>query len=367
MIFKDLKWISESTIFINIWKNTRAGVARPHRVLSHWIAKSVSIEKRAVFKSRKILFLAAVFILSLTVHAAAENLVVRKEARLLEAPDVDALILDILSPGMVVEVIRSQGNWARVRVPATTEMGWVQKGYLFAEGEASRAGLSAVGSQRMTSQELENLQEQINVTDQSVSGVEAQVEVLIREMEERGYIPRKGIEPARLVQQMVQPQAPSIEREVKIEAIEEIGPGKDYRWRNQFYLGTYIKGGENFYGITVGRFLDSRGWLMLDGEVHYALGDDRGKRDDFVSWSAGLNFNLRPMDFMIYPFFSMHFGQRHLLASPFSYKSVSPGIGINAELGSIFSLSAEAREVFLFRQGNRSDETRINLSVSYKY
>jgi len=329
--------------------------------------KSRFTERRAVFKSRKIFLPVAVFIFGLAAHAAAESLVVRQEARLLETPDVDALILDILSPGMVVEVVRSQGNWARIRVPATTEMGWVQKGYLTTEAEQAGAELITRGSQRMTRQELKNIQEQIKVIDLGVSGVEKRVDYLIRTMEERGYIPGKKIEPPQLVQQAVQPPATLTGREMRIEEMEEIGRGKSYRWCNRFYLGTYIRGGENFYGITVGRFLDSRGWLMLDGEIHYALGDDKGKRDDFISWSAGLNFNFKPMDYRIYPFLSMHFGQRQLLASPVSYKTVSPGIGVNAELSSIFSTSAEAREVFLFRQGSRSDETRVNLSFSYKY
>lgn len=320
-----------------------------------------------MFKLRVIFFLAVVFILGWTVQAAGEKLVVRNEARLLETPAADAMILDILSPGMIVEVVRSQGNWARVRVPATTEMGWVQKGYLLAEGQEGRVGLSAVGSQRMTSQELENLQERIKVTDQGLNRIELRVDALIGQMEERGYIPKKRIEPGPFVQQAPKPTVPLMEREVKIEEMIDIGPGEKYRWRNQFYMGKYIRGGEDFYGITVGRFLDSKGWMMLDWEIHYALGDNKSKRDDFVSWSAGLNFNFRPMDFRIYPFLSAHFGQRHVLASPITYKTVSPGFGINAELSSIFSLSAEAREVFLFHEGNRSEETRVNLVFNYRY
>lgn len=317
-----------------------------------------------MFKLRVIFFLAVVFILGPTVQAAGERLVVRKEARLLETPDADAMILDILSPGMIVEVVRSQGNWARVRVPATTEMGWVQKGYLLAEG---KAGLSAVVSQRMTSQELENYQERIKVINQGLSGIEPRVDALIGEMEARGYIPKKGIEPGPFVQQAPELPVPLIEREVKIEEMIDIGLGGNYRWRNQFYMGKYIRGGEDFYGITVGRFLDSKGLVMLDGEIHYALGDKQSKRDDFISWSAGLNFNFRPMDFRIYPFLSVHFGQRHLLASPITYKTVSPGFGINAELSSIFSLCAEAREMFLFHEGNRSEETRVDLGFNYRY
>ena len=322
-------------------------------------------EKRAVFKPGKIFLLAAVFALCWTVQAAGENLVVRQQARLLETPDTDALILDILVPGMVVEVLRSQDNWARVRVPATTEMGWVQKGYLLAEGAQAGEGLPAVGSQRMTSQELESLQQRTKLMDQGLSGMEAQVDELIVGMQEGGYIPGKALEPAAAVSQV--PAPPLVEREMRIVKIDEIGAGECYRWRNQFYMGTYISGGENYYGINLGCFLFSNRWLMLDWEVHYALGDSRGKRDDFVSWSAGLNFNLRPMDFRIYPFLSAHFGQRHLLANPVTYRTVSPGFGINAELNSIFTISAEAREVFLFHQGDRTDETRVNLGFNYKY
>ena len=83
--------------------------------------------------------------------------------------------------------------------------------------------------------------------------------------------------------------------------------GGPYRWNNQFVMGTYLRGGQSYYGLTLSCALDSRGRNVIVARGQYGLGELRGNDDDFVDWTLGMDFNLFPETYVVYPLFRRTF------------------------------------------------------------
>ena len=300
----------------------------------------------------------------------AEQAVVRKETGLLSNPESNGVILDILTAGMTIEVINIQGDWARVSLPATSEMGWAQKKDIMLESEKASAGVP-VSAKDLSISEMDKLHNRVTVIGQSLEEMETRVGDLVNGMVAKGYMaaaPQQGPAQARMKAEppLIEPaQMPPYGAPSAMAGAMEMNA--HYRWRNQFYMGKYIRGGQDFYGLALSRFLDRSCRFQLDGACHYAVGDNRGKRDDFVEWGTGVSYNLWPERYRIYPYLAGHFGRRHLLASPVAYYLLSPGLGINAELSGIFSLSAGIEQVYLFRSGEHRDDPRVSFHCSFSY
>ena len=323
-----------------------------------------------MFVSVKKIFALLLLILGITVQLRAEQAVVRKETGLLDTPESKGVILDVLTAGMSVEVINVQGDWARVSLPATSEMGWAMKKDIMLESEKASAGLP-VSVKDLSVSEMDKLHNRVKVIGQSLEEMETRVDGLVDGMEAKGY---KADSPPKIPAQAQMPgqPPPGAPSQMQLYNVPPVMGGilemnAHYRWRNQFYMGKYIRGGQDFYGLSLSRFLDRFSRLQLDGDCHYAVGDNRGKRDDFIEWSAGLIYNLWPERYRIYPYLAGHFGRRHLLASPVTYNLVSPGLGINAELSGIFSLSAGVDQVFLLRSGEHRDDLRVSFHCGFSY
>ena len=54
-------------------------------------------------------------------------------------------------------------------------------------------------------------------------------------------------------------------------------------------------------------------------------------------------------------------------SGPLRYTVLSPGGGVKAELGEIFSLEAASRAVYLLSDGSRRSEGRITFSAMFSY
>ncbi|MFH1069606.1 MAG: SH3 domain-containing protein [Candidatus Glassbacteria bacterium] len=298
----------------------------------------------------------------LAVSATGQTTHVQREARLLEQPRSDAVVLDVLTPGMTVEVVDVQGNWASVRLQATSEMGWVETQFL---SQAPGGAQAAAGGQ-MTDQELQKVRERVGRMNQNIDSLGLKVEGLLMKVEGREEMaapPATGREttpggmgrPSEAERGGAEMEAASLR-------------GEAYHWRNAFYMGQYLRGGQNFFGLSFTRLLDGSAHIALDGRAQYALGEVRGAVDDFIDWTLGLNFNLFPQRYRIYPYFGAHFGMRNLLEDSLPRRNffiVSPACGITAELSSIFSAGAEIRGVFMFQEGIRRDEGTVSFFIGY--
>jgi hypothetical protein len=301
--------------------------------------------------------------------AIGQTTQVQREAHLLEQPRFDAVILDVLTPGMTVEVVDVQGSWASVRITATSEMGWVETQFL---SQASGGAQAAAGGQ-MTYQELKKVSERVDKMHQNIDSLGMKVEGLLLKVEGRETLaaPVAG-----------QPTAPGREgMPGRAGQPTEAAPGGTelearplrgvaYRWRNAFYMGQYMRGGQNFFGLSFTRLLDGAGYIALDGRAQYAIGEVRGAVDDFIDWTFGFDFNLFPQRYRIYPYLGAHFGMRNLLEDSLPRRNffvASPACGITAELSSIFSAGAEIRGVFMFQGGSRKDEGTVSFFFGYCY
>jgi len=311
-----------------------------------------------------ILLCLALAVLTFTGLAYSENRALKSRANVYELPNTNAVILDILTPGMTVELVRMQGAWAQIRMPGTAEMGWIENMSLAEPGYKGQAGRPSAARSAITDSELKGIVGRLYSMDQNLQGLEDRVDRLMVKL---------SPQPPPSQAELKMPRAP-VGRE-KIGAGEvgiemtRLEPGK-YPWRNFFILGKYFKGNEDFYGLGVSRLLDQGGHNWVDAEIQYAVGGAPGKADDFIQWSLGFSFSLKPQSYRIYPFLGAHFGMRHLVdgtANPDRYLVCMPGLGVIAELNHIFSLAAGARAVFLFDKGNRIDEGRASFSCLYRW
>jgi hypothetical protein len=315
--------------------------------------------------------LVIVFILlTFSEPAFSASRLVRQQAKVYELPHGEAVIVDILAPGMSIEILREQGTWSQVRLPGTAEVGWVESKFL-AEPGAAVALARPKTSTGMTTSELEILAGQLLSLDNNLSGIEKRVEGLMTRLETGG---ESGV---KISPQAAQPKGGKVglgaglkvsPEEAEMEA--KPGAGGIYAWRNSFFMGKYFRGREDFFGLAFSRLLDRGGHNRLDAEVNYSLGSLRGKKDDFIEWSLGSSFNFKPQTYRIYPFLGAHIGMRHRIVDktvPVNFLLCMPGMGINAELSRIFSLSVDVRAVFLFNNGKRYDEGRVIFVCHYSY
>ncbi|MEA1996761.1 MAG: hypothetical protein U9N45_03950 [Gemmatimonadota bacterium] len=295
-----------------------------------------------------------------TAYAHARRL--RSNAVLYELPDKGSLVLDVIPRGMKVELVIEKGAWAQVRLTVSAELGWIETGLLTGPVPEKETGPQVIESAAGVSMsEVEKLEGRLYSMGYNLGEVEAGVDGLIRKLEHResnGSVGRKGTRDDR---------TPAAGAWIGPGAAE---PGR-YRWCNGFSMGRYFSGGEDFFGLAVSRLVDSRGSSRIDLEIGYGLARESSETGDFLEWSLGFRFNLLPQEYRIYPFLGAHFGMRHIFDPPAGDPSQAllcmPGLGVNAELNGIFSLSAEVRSLFLFRQGERTDEGRISLGCVYLY
>ncbi len=289
----------------------------------------------------------------------AQTSTVRGEASLMDLPGGQAVVLDVLSVGMNVEIMSVKGNWARIRIPATSEVGWVKTSAL-ARADAEGEGARQVGV-GMTGGEMEKVEGRVEMMGGGLRGIEQRVDNLLERL---GDDDQAGA-----------PQA----REASPDAVVAMGPGYApyaavepgrYRWHNQFVMGTYVRGGQNYYGLELSRALDTRGRSLLVARAQYGLGEARGKLDDFIDWTAGMNFSLFPEAYVIYPYFGAHFGMRHLLEDTLPDRHffiAAPSLGVCAQLGGIFTLGVELRGLFRFESGHRRDDGMVGFNCGYKW
>ena len=314
------------------------------------------------------LIVAAFIMLALTAGGlTAQTTTVRRQASLMDMPGGgEAVVLDVLSQGMSVEVLTIQGNWARVRIPATSEVGWVESAVL-ARGSSGTGDASDMpGGVGMSGREMERVEGRVETMIGDLEDIEVRIDSLLTRMsgEESAAAGEAAIEGEQAL-----PGSGAIMRAAPY-GVYTAPPDGDYRWRNQFLMGTYIRGGQDYYGLALTRALDSRGRNMLVGRAQYGLGEIRGKADDFIDWTVGMDFNLFPETYVIYPYFGAHFGMRHLLEDTLADRNffiVAPTLGIRAELGNIFTLGAELRGLFRFESGHRRDDGMVGFTCGYNW
>lgn len=287
------------------------------------------------------------------------------EVRVYSSTGEDAVVLDMLSSGMMVDVMNTEGQWAQVKLPGTAEVGWVEKRFLGAAAEVSRVSAQLSGERRLSRSEMSRVRERINRTSNSLAGVGERLDSLLSAMAGLGMYSRPGY-PETVRQVTPEPQLLLPSEEPML-----AGEIREYSWSNRFLMGKYLKGGEDLYGLGFSRMIDDLGRAEVDFEACYGLGDDSGSRDDFIDWNLGLRYNLKPATYRIYPFLAVYGGMRHNLkvvpGRALQLIQFSPGAGITAELGRVFTLGVEARAVFLFHQGQRIDEGRLVFSCLYRY
>ncbi len=291
--------------------------------------------------------------------ALGQDRVIRRQAPLLELPHTEAVVLEILVPGMPVELVQQQGAWARVRLPGTAEVGWVELGAL-APPPVQPAGKAPVPEAK-----LGGMEQQVRSLDQDLQTIERRVDELLNRIEGRGSHPGLGALP-----EAGQAGPRPVGEPPVTNSMEGPAGAAVYGWRNSFFAGSYFRGGENCYGLGLARRLDrgGRNWLEMEGA--YSLGAAGGTSDDFLDWSLGLSFNLMPQRYRIYPFLGAQFGMRHLLGDlpgTRRFFLLMPAVGLNAELSSIFMLAVRVQGAFLFDHGDRYDEGRVSLSAGYRY
>ena len=299
------------------------------------------------------------------VLTAQWSLVKVREAKVYSSTGEDAVVLDMLSSGMMVDVMNTEGQWAQVKLPGTAEVGWIEKRFLGAAPEAGRASAQLSGEKWLSQSEMSRVRERVGRTSNSLTGVEERLDSLLSAMAGLGMYSRPGYpETVRQVtpepQLLLPPEEPMLAGEIR-----------EYSWSNRFLMGKYLKGGEDLYGLGFSRMIDDLGRAEVDFEACYGLGDDSGSRDDFIDWNLGLRYNLKPETYRIYPFLAFYGGMRHHLkvvpGRGLQLVQFSPGAGITAELGRVFTLGVEARAVFLFHQGQRINEGRVAFSCLYRY
>ncbi len=282
----------------------------------------------------------------------AQYSTVRSEASLMDLPGGEAVVLDVLSPGMSVELMSVKGKWVRVRIKATSEVGWVQASALAREG-TGEDGETGIG---VTGKELGRVEDRVEMMSGGMRGIEQRVDNLLDHLgagEQSGRKPEvstSGGTRARAAYTMAQLGA--------------------FRWHNQFVMGTYLRGGQNYYGLELSRTLDTRGRSLLVGRAQYGLGEMRGKVDDFIDWTVGLNFNLFPETYVIYPYVGAHFGMRHLLEDTLPDRHffiAAPSLGVRADLAGIFTLGVELRALFRFESGHRRDDGMVGFNCGYNW
>jgi hypothetical protein len=314
--------------------------------------------------TRIVSFCLALCLLIPVVSQAQETRVVRTQTSLYAEPLTSSVVLDVLSPGMSVEVMQRQGQWVMVRMPGTAEAGWIEGRGLdqvsAAEPSAARPGVSP----RITREEMGLARSRVQDLDNSLNRIEGRIDRLAGELE-----------PA------TQPSAGPIGIEVlspppvgtvpdAMESLRADSP-LGYHWSNRFMMGKYFRGKEDLYGVSLSRILDGLGRAAFFGEFSYALGNRHGKSDDFMEWSLGLRYNIRAPHYLIYPYLESGVGMRHPMAGhdpgPIRYLAWTPGVGISAELGRVYMVSVGAQSVFLFHGGRRYNEGRVYFSCSYKY
>ncbi|MCE5269706.1 hypothetical protein LLH00_00295 [bacterium] len=323
-------------------------------------------------KILKALALTLCFILVPSWLNAQQSMKVIRQASVLARPDTGAVVLDVLAPGVAVEVMGGQGRWSMVRMPGTVEVGWVENSALSANAPAAVAAGSGgrkAGAGDLTDTQISVLRNRVSALDGSLYRIEGQVDRLLDKVSTPGNLTPST--------EMMQPQAsPAGEMAAQPAGQEMTTPvrfesGRFYRWSNRFIMGKYFRGGEDLYGLGVACKVDRRGVLELGLDAVYGLGDARGQDDDFIEWGLGARFNVKPSSYWIYPFFQTSVGYRHQVgdvdAGPLRYLVCSPGGGVTAELGDIFTLEAASQAVFLFADGERRNEGRITFSVSFGY
>lgn len=302
-----------------------------------------------------------------------ENLTVIRQTNVLTQPEKGGTVLDVLAPGVSLEVMSRQGQWAMVRLPGTVEVGWVESAAL---GQASETAVKSPGTGRrassgtdLTDNQMSILRNRVSALDGSLYRVEHQVDRLVDKV--TGL---DGVEPQ---EQQAKVISPAVEKKAAAQTTgtmaitETVIPAKSYRWSNSFLMGKYFRGGEDYYGLAFSCGLDRAGLTAVYLDAAYGMGDDRGQADDFIEWGLGFRFNIKRSSYWVYPFVEAGMGMRHRVgdvdAGPLRYLVCSPGGGVKAELGEIFSLEAASNAVLLFDDGKRSSEGRITFSVSFDY
>ena len=309
------------------------------------------------------MFRSATVLLLLTISVFSSGLVmaqtstVRGEASLMDLPGGQAVVLDVLTPGMNVEILSVKGNWARIRIPATSEVGWVQTSALGrADAEGNGKQSNGIG---VTGGELERVGGRVEMMSGGMRGIEQRVDNLLESLSNGETGPDGQDKHSAVAGVSSMGYAPYA-------AVE---PGR-YRWHNQFVMGTYVRGGQNYYGLEMSRALDTNGRSRLVGRAQYGLGEMRGKLDDFIDWTAGMDFSLFPETFVVYPYCGAHFGMRHLLEDTLPGRHffiAAPSLGVRAELGGIFTLGVELRGMFRFENGHRRDDGMVGFNCGYNW
>ncbi len=301
-----------------------------------------------------------------------ESLTVNRQTNVMSQPQKDATVLDVLAPGVSVEIMGRQGQWAMVRLPGTVDVGWIESSVLAQPagtvGRAAGAGRKSSGAD-LTDNQMSILRNRVSALDGSLYRVERQVDRLVDKVTGRG-----STEP-QLEESHVYPSAGE---KAAVAAAPEtlavtglLGKEESYRWFNSFVMGKYFRGGEDLYGLTFSRSIDRAGLTAVYLDAVYGMGDDRGQADDFIEWGLGFRFNIKRSSYWIYPFLEAGLGMRHRVgdidAGPLRYLACSPGGGVKAELGEVFSMEAASNAVLLFADGTQNNEGRITLSVSFGY
>jgi hypothetical protein len=286
----------------------------------------------------------------------------------------DGVVLDVLPAGMMVDVMKTEGQWSQVKLTDSAEMGWVEQRFLRPAAQADESSNRLNSQQSLSKDEINRVRWHLESTSTSLVGVELQIEGLLDRMASVGIFARPERQPG-LPQEKTEEDQP-LEQEDSFVSLLEDEPAildemREYSWSNRFFMGKYVKGGEDLLGLGFSRMIDNRGFAELDFEACYGLGDNSGSRDDFLDWNLGLRFNLKPATYRIYPFLSLYGGMRHSLkvvpGRAGQQVLCSPGMGITAELGRVFILGIETRAVFLFHDGERTNEGRIAFSCLYRY
>lgn len=297
-----------------------------------------------------------------------EMRVLRREALVLAEPVTGAVVLDVLSAGVNVEVAGREGQWIMVRIPGSAEVGWVESSFLGAESVSPAAAVrgrdaAPVG---LTDAQVSVLRNRVSVMGGGLDRLEAGLDRLMDRLQDPSETaPRQE-------QQLTPPQRPETLPDRLTEQYNVQGPPR-FLWTNRFVMGKYFRGGEDLYGLGFSRGLDRWGLTVLELETVYGMGDERGQADDFIEWGLGFRFNVKRRSYWIYPFFESAFGMRHRVgdvpdgSGPLRYKVWFAGGGVKAELSDIFSLEAGSRAIFLYGDTDRRDEGRISFSVAFSY
>jgi len=295
-----------------------------------------------------------------------------REAKAFTSTGEEAVVLDVLTSGMMVDVMRTEGGWAQVKLPGSVELGWIETRFLEAASQAGKAAGRPSGERWLSQSEMGRVRARLNRTGSSLAGIEMRLDSLLRTLAGIGMYSRPGVLPEAVGPEVPEPlQLPATGEPELEEPIFE-GELREYSWSNRFVMGQYVKGGEDLYGLGFSRMIDDHGSVEVDIEACYGMGDDSGSSDDFLDWNLGLRYNLKPATYRIYPYLAAYGGMRyHLRAVPGrstrQLLQFSPGAGVTAELSRVFTLGIEARAVFLFSNGERFDEGRVVFSCLYRY